>query len=112
MGRYVPAPVIFVVDPFKGNINPGTSEGSKLYTKATATIDDDEKFDLNIENAQKFLDHMTRDTNKFGWRILVRMVQTGPNDHKNILIDHEDSITTKDIKRQTYKTWGNYLATF
>ena len=103
--------VLFVDDPFKGNINPGTLDGAKLYMKAMAPIDDDDKFDVNINNAQKFLDHMTRDTNTFGWEILVHMVQVGNNQYKNILVDHKD-VTEIDIKRQAYKTWGNHLATF
>ena len=34
--------------------------------RATAVLDEDDKFDIKIENAQKFLDHMTGDTNTFG----------------------------------------------
>ena len=89
---------MFVDDPFKGNINPGTSDGAKLYMKATASIDDDDTFDVNISNAQNFLDQMTRDTNTFGWGILVRMVQVGNNPYKNILVEHKD-VTEIDIKR-------------
>ena len=103
--------MIFVDDPFKGNINPGTSEGAKLYMKAKATLDNDDKFDINMSNAQKFLDCMTRDTNTFGWGILVRTVQVGQTENKNILVDHKD-ITAEDIKRQAYKTWGNHLVGF
>ena len=103
--------VLFVDDPFKGNINPGTSEGAKLYMKATATMDDDDKFDITIVNAQKFLDHITRDTNTFGWGMLVHTIQVRNNEFKNILVDHKD-ITESDIKRQAHKTWGNHRATF
>ena len=106
-----PQRIIFVDDPFIGDINPGTSEGAKLYMKGTAQIDDDDKFDITIANAQKFLYHMTRDTNTFGWGILVRYIQVGPNDFKNILVDHKD-IAKEDVKRQAYRTWGNHLATF
>lgn len=45
--------VVFVDDCFKGNINPGTSEGARLYMKATAKKDEDDTFYLNIGNAQK-----------------------------------------------------------
>ena len=106
-----PHHLIFVDDPFKGNINPGTSEGAKLYIKATAKIDEDDKIDININNSQKFLDRMTRDTNTFGWGMLVRTVQVNENTQKNILKDHKD-ISAADIKRQAYKTWGNHAADF
>ena len=45
--------LVFVDDPFKRNINPRTSEGAKLYMKATASIEDDNKFNNNIKNAPK-----------------------------------------------------------
>ena len=56
----------FVDDPFGGNIIPGTSEGVKLYLKATASILEDDKFDINITSAQKFVDMVTKDANNFG----------------------------------------------
>lgn len=43
--------LIFVDDPYQGNINPGTTDGAKLYLKATAAIPEEDKFDLNISSA-------------------------------------------------------------
>ena len=54
--------LVFVDDPYQGDINPGTTDGAKLYLKATASISDDEKFDLTISSAQKFFDLMRRDS--------------------------------------------------
>ena len=102
---------IFAVDPYDGNINPGSSEGAKLYMKATAPMKDEDKFSINIDTSHKFLEAMTRDTNNFGWSSLVRTIQTGPNEFKNLLRDHKN-ITMEDMKRQAYKTWGNHSATF
>ena len=59
---------VFVDDPYQGDINPGTTDGSKLYLKATASITEEDKFDLNISTAQKFLDLMRREDNNFGWK--------------------------------------------
>ena len=102
----------FVDDPFKGNINPGTSEGAKLYLKATASISEDDKFEININSAQKFVDMVTKDANDFGWGALVRAI---PSDNargtKNLLIDHRD-ITLEMIQKQAHTTWGNNLANF
>ena len=58
--------VEFICDPFYGNINPGTKIGAQLYLKATASISEDDKFDLKISTAQKFLDLMTQDADAFG----------------------------------------------
>ena len=103
--------MIFVDDPYKGNINSDISEGAKLYMKVTASIDNDDKFDINISNVQKILDYISRDTNTFGWGILVRTVYVGQTEFKNILVDHKD-ITAEDIERQAYQTWSNHLASF
>ena len=102
----------FVDDPFKGNINPGTSDGAKLYLKATANTAEDDKFEITITSAQKFVDMVTKDTNNFGWGSLVRAI---PFDvagaTKNLLIEHRD-IEFAMIKKQAYKTWGNHQADF
>ena len=102
----------FVDDPFKGNINPGTSDGAKLYLKATASTKEDDKIEINITSAQKFVDMVTKDTNNFGWGSLVRAI---PFDvagaTKNLLIEHRD-IDFAMIKKQAYKTWGNHQADF
>ena len=98
-------------DPFRGNIQPGTTEGQKLYLKAIAKIDDDDKYEINIENAQKFLDDMSQDANNFGWGRLVRHVQVSDTDFKDLFKDHKD-ITAEHIKKQAYKTWGNHVADF
>lgn len=104
--------LIFVDDPYQGNINPGTTDGAKLYLKATAAIPEEDKFDLNISSAQKFLDLMRRDSNNFGWGRLIRIIQQNDeNTTKNLLKDHK-VITEEHIKRQAYKTWGNHAADF
>ena len=105
-------PAIFVDDPYHGNINPGTTDGAKLYLKATASISDDDKFDLNISSAQKFLDVMRRDATNFGWGSLIRAIQgNDANETRNLLKDHK-IITEAQIKKQAYKTWGNHAAVF
>ena len=92
-------------------MNLGTLEGAKLYIKGTAKIDNGDKFDITISNARKFLDHMTHDTNTFGWDVLVCHIQVDQNEFKIFLVDHKD-IIKEDIKRQVYRTWGSHLSTF
>ena len=81
---------IFVGDPYHGNNNPGTTGGAKLYLKATASIPEEDKFDLNISSAQKFLDLMRQDSTKFGWGSLIRAIQANDaNTTRNLLKDHK-----------------------
>ena len=96
----------YVDDPFHGNINPGTITGAQLYLKATASISEEDKFDLNISTAQKFLDLMTQDADAFGWGELVCSVQTGQNQTRDLLIEHK-MLTEEQMKRQAHITWQN-----
>lgn len=72
--RNMAAAAQFVDGPFKGNINPGTSDGAKLYLKATASTAEDDKIEITVTSAQKFVDMVTKDTNNFGWESLVRAI--------------------------------------
>ena len=90
---------LFVDDPFQGDINPGTTDGAKLYLKATAAISGVDKFDLNLSTAQKFLDLMRTDANNFGWGSLIRSIQQNDeNTTKNLLKDHK-VLTEEHIKK-------------
>ena len=81
-----------------------------FISKATAAIPEDDKFDLNVSSAQKFLDLIWRDANNFGWGKLVRAIpEANENVTKNLLIDHKILIKVH-IKKRVYKTWGNHVA--
>ena len=41
---------IFLEDPYEGDINPGTSEGSKLFEKATKALDKSDRIQTKSEN--------------------------------------------------------------
>ena len=97
----------FIDDPFHGNINPGTKTGAQLYLKATAVTKEEDKFDLNMSSAQKFLDLMTQDADAFGWGELVRAVPIAPNEEKDLLVEHK-MITLAIIRRQAHITWQNH----
>ena len=85
-------PEQFVTNPYCGNINPTTTTGSRLYKTATEPLDDAAKVDPNIKTAKKFLEMMKRDSQCFGWGLLVNKVPY----HKDGQ-DHEGSIL-KDFK--------------
>ena len=94
---------VYYSDPFQGNINPASSDGAKLYLKVTAELKDDEKFKINITNAQKFLDQVATDTDNFGWGPYVRSIAVSDTDYKSLLEDHKE-ITLEDRHCQAYKT--------
>ena len=56
----------YVDDPFLVYIIPGTTEGVKLYLKAITATSEDDKIDISITSAQKFLDLVHKHTQLFG----------------------------------------------
>ena len=99
----------FVDDPFRRDINPGSAEGTKLFLQATEQTPEDEKFDISISSAQKFMDRILKDADSFGWASLVRTVQKTNGQSVNLLKNHK-AITWQDIKRQAYVTWKDHMA--
>ena len=97
----------YVTNPYLENINPGDSNGSKLYMEATEPLDKDHKIEIKVDNANKFLDQVHSDANKFGWGPLVFRVQTGsnPGSFESLLENHEE-ITLEHMLRQVHVTWG------
>ena len=52
----------YVDEPFLADISPGATEGAKLYLKAITATSEDDKFDISITSAQKYLDLVHNDT--------------------------------------------------
>jgi hypothetical protein len=102
---------LFVTDPLKGNINPGEAEGAKLFRQATADISTDDKFDIIIENAKKFVSALRKDAKSFGWETLLNIRVNDLGREVNILRDHL-SISVADITCQADTTWGNATRDF
>ena len=40
----------FIIDPFAGNINPGTTRGQKQFTKACSALDEADKPTASVVN--------------------------------------------------------------
>ena len=69
----------FVTNSYSGNINPGKSSRSKLYIKATKELSKETKIKIKFKNANKFIDQVHSNANKFGRGHLLFQVQTGSN---------------------------------
>ena len=48
----------YFTNPYLGNINPGDPNGSKLYIKAREELSKDNKIEIKVENAHKFIDQV------------------------------------------------------
>ncbi len=63
-----------LLDPFRGDINPGETEGRKLYLSATKERDDDKKSTVRSDTAKVFMEAMVDDSAHFGWESLVNAI--------------------------------------
>ena len=98
------ATTVFVTDPFQGDINPGTYEGSKLFRSATT-------IEITLTNAHLFLNQFKKDADAYGWVELFHGIPISTTDKKHLFKNYQN-ITKEDILKQASKTWGNRNATF
>ena len=76
------APMNYVLIPFEGNINPGYTQGLKLYLQATQEIyKEAEKFDISVLNTKDVIDNFLNPANKYGLGRLEFMVDTGAGEN-------------------------------
>ena len=87
----------FITTPYAGDINPGTSNGIKLYQAATAERDEDSKLTLKITTSKEFIDAMKDDATKFCWGILTAQIKVPPGGSStySILKDFQELTVTK-----------------
>ena len=72
------AAVNYVISPFEGNINFVNPTGIKLYLWETKEIEKETyKLDISVSNDEDIIYHFLCIANKYGWGILVSVVNTG-----------------------------------
>lgn len=96
----------FITSPYAGDINPGSSNGIKLYQAATAERDDDSKLTLKITTSKEFIDAMKDDSTKFCWGILISQVKVPPGGSTtfSILKDFQ-ALTIMKVRRFMGRTY-------
>ena len=105
----VPPAVImptFVEDPFEGDINPGDSNGQKLYTMATAERSMDAKITISQAEVVNVMNLFRRDSNSFGWGILTGCIET-PAGAKLSILENYHSMTLDLVKKVATKTFSD-----
>ena len=98
-------PEIFILDPYYGNINPGTSAGRTLFNNATKDLETNKRLNATIENAKKVLVHLEDLATKFGWGELVNLVEDNDGKRRSILRESK-LLTIENVQNQalTYLT--------
>ena len=102
----------FVADPYQGNINPGSSDGAKLYKTATEALPDGKKIEIILKNSHQLLRQLIDDANRFGWVDLFFGIPKDDQGGTLSLDTDSQKITKEMILKQAYKTWGDKDATF
>ena len=96
---------VFLTNPFFGDINPGTTEGAKLYNKAIAAPA--EQLSIQQKNAKDIQARFETDASNFGWGQLIGNVQiNNVPDQRNIMTNTRE-ITLEMVQKHARTTWGN-----
>ena len=105
-----PAPVVWITNAYLGDINPGTSEGAKLFNKATSTPDS--LLTINQKNARDIYATFELDASDFGWGPLVGRVSVtgGVNPQRKSILTEANEITLEHVQKQARRTWGTPVA--
>ena len=91
---------VFILDPYYGDINPGTSAGRYLFNKATAQLDHSKRIHVSIENSKKVKSYLEELASTYGWGELVHQVNDKNGKPRSIINEYK-LLTVEDIQRQS-----------
>ena len=96
----------FVLNPYLGDVNPGTPEGLKLYNKAIEAPDT--KLNIGQKNSRDIVSSFEKDASDFGWGPAISAIQVNDNpapDFKSILTKARE-INLEHVQKAARRTWG------
>ena len=97
----------FVIDPFAGDINPGTTRGQKLFIEACTQVKEAKRVTASIENQHETMQRVTSLVQRFRWGQQVLAVKTVSNlTVTRSLLTESHNLSLQDFKVQAYKIWG------
>ena len=96
----------YISDPFEGNINPGESNGQKLFTLATAERSKDSKIVISQENVASVMNLLRQDSNSFGWSILTGCI-SDPAGKMFSILENSHLLTLDLVKKQATRTFSD-----
>ena len=96
----------FVRNPYLGDVNPGTAEGLKLYSKAIEPPKT--KLEINQYNSGDIMTMFEKDASDFGWGPAINSVPVDdatPPTTKSILLSARE-INLECVQKMARRTWG------
>ena len=103
---------LYNLNPYDGNINPSSTDGQKLFLKATQSLDKEKQIKVTQSNVQKIMDIFSADARKFGWAALVDVVPTTATGNPMSILQNFTELTLDHVKKQARETWGDRAANF
>ena len=79
----------FETNPFAGNINPSTIEGSKLYLKATEVPPLNQRVNVSIETGHEVRNVLENDRSTFAWGKLIAKVPDAMRNERDIIKNYK-----------------------
>ena len=94
-----------VISPFDGNINPVDSQGIKLYFQAKKQIyKETDGIYISVSNSKDIIDHFPILDNKYVWRCLSCMLDTGAG--ANNIFSQVEQPHISDMHTQAFGYFG------
>ena len=94
---------VFVMNPFLGDINPGTDAGAKLFNKATE--ERDEKISISQRNARDIQSHFVKEAGTFGWGPLVGSIKINDSGETLSILTNARRLTLEHVQKSSRRTW-------
>ncbi len=99
----------FIIDPFAGDINPGTTRESKLFLEATAPVVDlSKRLTATVENQHEIVSYIKRFAARFhfGSQVLrIKCTRNGAATDRSLLSSSQE-ITVNECILQASRIWG------
>lgn len=92
-------------NPFADDVVIGEKVGNSLFNKATAGLDDDEKLDFNIENAQVFKAEMDNANATYVWGPVTFQIEDSSGNKKDLMEDFE-KLTEDEVLTHSKTIWN------
>ena len=80
---------IFDFNPFAGDINPSTNEGSKLYLKATEVLPLNQKVNVIIETGYEVRNILENNYSTVAWGKLIAKVPDAAGNERDIIKNYK-----------------------
>ena len=101
----------YILNPYQGDILPGTAAGAKLFVAATrGIVEESKRLQLSLDNALEIKEHCMKASHLYGWDTMVNIPHSyqgdgAPRNIINMLTNPEDT-TLEMVRVQAAVTWN------